>query len=325
MFSTRRLLSFVTAIGAAMLLQAVATSAQTYPSRGLRIVTPFAAGAASDIELRFLGDRMSARLQVPVVIENSPGAGGITASRSVLNAPADGYSIAFVGNNTAVGVSLFSQPFDPRNDMVPVVGISEFAYLFVVNENSKYRTLQEIIAAAKAKPNSLNIGTSSVGTSDHLIALLFKSRLDIDFTIVPYRGPSELSVALLRNDIDLFINAYGGLRQALADSRMRALATTATVRLPELPDVPTMKEVGISDFEVKSWNGFYMAKGVPPVAVDTIHKTVTEILAQKNVHDKFREIGFEARALTPEQFDQRMRADIDRWGKVLTAAGIAKQ
>jgi tripartite-type tricarboxylate transporter receptor subunit TctC len=297
-----------------------------FPSRTVRIVTPFAAGAASDIELRALADIMSSEWHVPVVVENQPGTGGMTAAKSVLNAPADGYTIAFVGNNTAVAVSLFARPFDPRRDMTPVVGISEFAYLFVVNANSKYQTLQDFIAAAKNSPGALNVGTSSVGTSDHLIALLFKSNPGLDFAIVPYRGgPSELTVALLRNDIDMFVNAYGSLRQMIADKRMRALATTNATRTSELPEVPTMKESGVDNFEVTSWNGFYVPNGVPMETVNTIARTVSEILSRREVQKRFDEIGFKINVLTADALDRRMRSDIDRWAKVLADAGGAKQ
>jgi tripartite-type tricarboxylate transporter receptor subunit TctC len=297
-----------------------------FPSRTVRIVTPFAAGAASDIELRALADLMSSEWHVPVVVENQPGAGGVTAAKSVLNAPADGYTIAFVGNNTAVAVSLFAKPFDPRQEMTPVVGISEFAYLFVVNANSTYQTLQDFIAAAKNSPGALNVGTSSVGTSDHLIALLFKSNPGLNFAIIPYRGgPPELTVALLRNDVDMFVNAYGSLRQVIADKRMRAIATTNATRLPELPEVPNMKESGVDNFEVTSWNGFYVRNRVPMETVNTIARTVSEILSRGEVQKRFDGIGFKINLLTADALDRRMRSDIDRWAKVLADAGVAKQ
>ena len=297
----------------------------SFPSRSLRIVTPFAAGAASDVMLRFLADKMSAHFKVPVVVENAPGAGGINAARAVTNAQPDGYNIAFVGNNTAIGVSLFTRPFDPRIEMVPVVGISDFAYLFVTGEKSPYQTMQDVIRAARSKPNSLNIGASSVGGSDHLIALLFKSTLQLDLTVVPFRGPSELSVALLRGDIDLLVNAYAGLRQAIAEKQMRPLATTAATRLPELPNVPTMEEGGVQNFVVTSWNGFYMNKGTPPAAAATIAQAVTEILSREDVRERFRSLGFEPRALNAMQFDQRMHSEIERWAKVISGAGIEKR
>lgn len=209
--------------------------------------------------------------------------------------------------------------------MRPIAGVSEFAYLFVTSAASPYKTLQEWISAAKAKPGTLSVGTSSAGTSNHLVALLFKSTQKIDFTVVPYRGPSELSVALLRNDVDLVVNAYGGLRAGIDAKQIRPLAVTSAARIPELPDVPTMKEAGVADFEVTSWNGLYGPKGMPQQAVDTLAREVNEILIQPDVKAKFKEIGFDARPLPPDQLDQRMRFEIDRWRKVITEAGISKE
>jgi tripartite-type tricarboxylate transporter receptor subunit TctC len=213
----------------------------------------------------------------PRVVQNQPGGGGIISGRTVTNAPADGYTIAWVGNNTAIGVSLFKEPFDPRQDMRPIVGVSEFAYLLVTNASSQFKTLREWLDAARAKPGTLSIGTSSAGTSNHLAALLFKSAKSLDVTVVPYRGPAELSVALLRNDVDLVVNAYGGLRASIEAKQIRPLAVTSASRISELPEVPTMKEAGVPGFEVTSWNGLYGPKDMPQQAVDTIAAVVTQI------------------------------------------------
>jgi tripartite-type tricarboxylate transporter receptor subunit TctC len=296
-----------------------------YPSRTIRVVTPFAAGAASDIALRILAEKMSTRLNVPVVVQNQPGGGGVIASRTVTNAPADGYTIAWVGNNTAIGVSLFNEPFDPRADMRPIVGVSEFAYLFVTGASSPYKTLADWMNAARQKPGKLSVGTSSAGTSNHLTALLFKSAQKLDFTVVPYRGPAELSVALLRNDVDLVVNAYGGLRAAIDARQIRPFAATSPARLPELPDVPTMKEAGVDDFVVSSWNGLYGPKDMPEQAVEALARAATESLAQSDTKAQFKEIGFEARALPADAQDKLMRTEIDRWAKVIADAGISKQ
>lgn len=305
--------------------QANAQADAAYPSRPIRVVTPFAAGAASDIALRILADKLSQRLNVPVIVQNQPGGGGVPAGRAVTNATPDGYTIAWVGNNTAIGVSLFREPFDPREDMKPIVGVSEFAYLFVTNQQSPYRSLQDFMAAARAKPGTLTAGTSSAGTSNHLTALLFKSTQHLDFTVVPYRGPSELSVALLRNDIDLVVNAYGGLRAAIETKQIRPLVVTSASRMTELPDVPTMQEAGVVDFEVTSWNGLYGPKDMPQQAVDTIAQATTAILQQPDVIAKFKEIGFDAKPLAAAAFNARMRFEIDRWARVIADAGISKQ
>jgi tripartite-type tricarboxylate transporter receptor subunit TctC len=324
-FNLNYVLAFIALVASAGVSSGIVLAQDKFPSRALRIVTPLAAGSASDIALRFLADRLSLRFNVPVVVENQTGAGGVTAARSVINAPHDGYTIAWLGNNTAISVSLFAQPFDPRKEAKPIVGVSEFAYLFVTNAASTYKALQDVISAARSKPGTLNVGTSSAGTSNHLTALLFKSVLGLDIVIVPYRGPSELSIALLRNDIDIVVNAYGGLRQGIEGKQIRALATTSSGRLDELPDVPTMAEAGVPDFEISSWNALYAPANAPELAVDTVRKAVTEILSQNDVKAKYREIGFTAQALPPDVQDKRMRSEIERWAKVIADSGIERR
>jgi tripartite-type tricarboxylate transporter receptor subunit TctC len=296
-----------------------------YPSRAIRIVTPLAAGSASDVVLRILAAKLSERFGVPVLVQNQPGGGGVIAARAVTNAPPDGYNIAWAGNNTAIGVSLFREPIDPRVEMTPIVGVSEFAYLFVDATASPSTTLQQWMTAARDKPGTLNVGTSSAGTSNHLAALLFKSTQNLNFTVVPYKGPAELSVALLRNEVDLVINAYGGLRAAIDAKQVRPLAVTSAERIPELPDVPTMKEAGVADFDVTSWNALYGPKGMPQPAIDVLARATTEILQRPDVIAQYKAIGFDARPIPAAALDQRMRFEIDRWAKVIAQAGISKQ
>jgi tripartite-type tricarboxylate transporter receptor subunit TctC len=297
----------------------------SYPSRPIRIVTPLAAGAASDIALRILAEKLSGRFGVPVIVQNEPGGAGVIADRAVTNARADGYTILWAGNNTATDVSLFKEPVDPRNELKPIVGVSEFPYLFVTSENSPYTTLQQWITVAKAKPKTLTIGTSSAGTTNYLAALLFKSIQKLDFTIVPYRGPSELTVALLRNDVDLVVNAYGGLRSQINAKQIRPLAITSAGRDPDLPNVPTMQEASVPDFVVMSWNALYGPKGIPQQAVDILGRAATEILEEPDVKEKFKEIGFDAQPLAAGPLDQRMRSEIERWAHVIADAGLEKQ
>ena len=300
--------------------------AQTdYPSRPVRIITPLAAGAASDIVLRILASELSDHFNMQFVVQNQPGAAGVAADRLITNAPADGFTLGWVGNNNAVGVSLFNEAVDPRQYFRPIVGVSEFAYLFVTNASSPYKTLKDWMDAARARPNTLTIGTSSAGTSNYLAALLFKSLQKLAVTVVPYRGPADLSVALLRNDVDLVVNAYGGLRPQIEDGKIRPLAVTSASRLTELPGVPTMAEAGVPDYVVTSWNSLYGPKAMPDQAADVLTRASTQILDDAGVKARFKEVGFEAKALPPRELDQRMRTEIDRWAHVIADAGLEKQ
>ena len=311
---------------AGSLVAANAVTAQPlYPNRSIRIVSPLAAGSVSDISLRVIGERLSQHLRVPVVIENQPGTGGVAAARTVMNSQPDGYTVGLGGNNWAISISLFKNfPFDPRKDLTPIVGLVEFAYVFVTNQSSKYNALNEVIAAGRAKA-PLTFGTSSAGTTNHLAALLFKSVTELNLVVVPYRGPAELSIALLRNDVDVVINAYGGLRQGIERKEIRALATTTAARIPQLPEVPTAREAGVADFEVSSWNGLYAPVGTPPNVVATLSKAITEVLAEKDIQQRHRELGLEVSPTPGDQLAKRMRSESDRWGKVINESGIEKQ
>jgi tripartite-type tricarboxylate transporter receptor subunit TctC len=301
-------------------------SAQTdYPLRPVRIITPLAAGSASDIVLRILAEKLSDHFNNQFIVQNQPGGGGVIADRTITNAPADGYTLGWVGNNNAIGISLFNEAVDPRQDFRPIVGVSDFAYLFVTSSSSPYKTLKDWMDAARAKPNTLTIGTSSAGTSNYLAALLFKSSQQLPVTVVPYRGPADLSVALLRNDVDLVVNAFGGLRPQIEAGKIRPLAVTSAARLPELPDVPTMAQAGVPDYVVTSWNSLYGPKAMPDQAVDVLTQASTQILGDPEVKARFKEVGFEARAVPPQELDRRMRMEIDRWARVIADAGLEKQ
>lgn len=306
-------------------LSPIPAAAQTdYPSRPVKIVTPLAAGSASDIVLRILAEKLSERFNMQFVVQNQPGGGGVIADRAITNAPSDGYTLGWVGNNNAIGVSLFKEAVDPRKELRPIVGVSEFAYLFVNSAASPYKGLKDWMDAARAKPGTLTIGTSSAGTSNYLAALLFKSAQNLAVTVVPYRGPAELSVALLRNDVDLVVNAYGGLRPQIEAGKIRALAVTSAARLAELPDVPTMAEAGVPDYVVTSWNSLYGPKAMPDQAVDILSHASTQILGDPGVKAKFKEAGFDAKALPAAELDRRMRTEIDRWARVIADAGLEK-
>lgn len=260
---------------------ALAQAQSAFPSRPIRILTQFPAGAVSDISLRILADRAGARLGTQIIVQNQPSAAGVTAAREALSAAADGYTLVMLSNATAVSAATYKQmPFDPLTDFAPISGMSDFAYLFLTNYNSNLRTLQDFLTAAKEGPGKLNVGTSAAGTTPYLTALLFKKAAGIDFAIVPYKGAPDLTVALLRSDVDVAINAYGGYREALVDKKLRALAATTANRTVFLPDVPTMKEAGVPNFEVSSWNGIFAPAATPAAVVDRLAQEFRAALAE---------------------------------------------
>jgi tripartite-type tricarboxylate transporter receptor subunit TctC len=297
-----------------------------YPTRPVRIILPFGAGGVADITARIVAEKLGDKLGHRFVIENQPGAGGITAARSVISAQPDGYTLGMLTNGTAISVPLFKAlPFDPLKDFAPISNLGYFDFIIATNSASKLETMADILKAAQEQPGQLNLGTINVGSSQNLSAELFKSTAKIDFTIIPYRGSPEVTVALLRNDIQVMVENYAAMRVGLSDGKIRAVASTGQRRLEWLPGVPTVREAGVADYEVISWNALFAPAATPPEVIGILNNALQDILAQPDVKKRLLELGIEAKASTPEELRARLKADIDKWAGVIERAGIAKQ
>jgi tripartite-type tricarboxylate transporter receptor subunit TctC len=242
-----------------------------------------------------------------------------------LSAPRDGYTLALFTNGTAISASLFNLPFDPLKDFAPVSTMGYFDCLFVTNAKSPYHTLQDVLKAAREKPGTLNVGTVIRGSTQNLTAELFKSTAGVDLVIVPFRTTPEAVIALLRDDIQMVIDFYAGLKPGLSDGSTRALAWSATKRSPALPDVPTVQEAGVPGFNVTSWNAFYAPADVPGNVIETLNGGLRTALADPEVKRKLLDLGIDSRPSTPAELDAQMRADIKKWSEVIARAGIPKQ
>jgi len=305
----------------------VAGAAQAkYPDKSVRIVVPFAAGGVADITARIIAEKLGDRLGQRFYVENQPGAGGIAAARSVISSPPDGATLALLSNGTAVSVSLFKKlPFDPLKDFVPISSLGYFDFIFATSANTTFKTLSDFVAAARAKPGTLNVGTINVGSTQNLSAELFKTAAGIDFTIIPYRGTPEIQVALLQGDVGLMIDSFSSMKGNLADGKLRALASSGGRRSEATPEIATVAESGVGNYDVVSWNALFAPAGTPPDIIKTLNDALREILADAGVKKKLIELGIEARASTPEEISGRLKSDIDKWGKVIDKAGIQKQ
>src|ERR1700726_1786865 len=297
-----------------------------YPDKAVRIVLPFAAGGVADITARIIAEKLGDKLGQRFYVENQPGAGGIAAARTVISSPPDGYTLALLTNGTAVSVSLFEKlPFDPMKDFVPISSLGFFDFIFCTGASSDFTTLADFIAAAKAKPGALNVGTVNIGSTQNLSAELFKTAANIDFTIVPYRGTPEVEVSLLQGNIALMIDSYSSMKGNLADGKFRALASSGPARSASTPDIATAHESGVTDYDVVSWNALFAPAGTPPEIVKTLNGALQDILADADVKQRLIALGIEARASTPQEISARLKADIGKWQKVIEKAGIPKQ
>jgi tripartite-type tricarboxylate transporter receptor subunit TctC len=300
--------------------------ATNYPDKSVRIVVPFAAGGVGDITARIIAEKLGDKLGQRFYVENQAGAGGIVAARTVISSPPDGYTLALLANGTAVSVSLFKKlPYDPLKDFAPISSLGFFDFLFATSANSPFKTLGDFIAAAKTRPGTLNAGTINVGSTQNLSAELFKTAAGIDFTIIPYRGTPEIQVALLQGDVALMIDSYSSMKGNLADGKLRALASSGARRSEATPELASVTEGGVADYDVVSWNALFAPAGTPPEIVKTLNAALQDILADADVKKRLLELGIEAKAGTPEALANRVRSDIDKWQKVIEKAGIQKQ
>jgi tripartite-type tricarboxylate transporter receptor subunit TctC len=297
-----------------------------YPNKPVRIVVPFAAGGVADITARTVAEKLGAKLGQRFYIENQPGAGGIAAARAVIASPPDGYTLAMLTNGTAVSVSLFKHlPYDPLKDFTPVSSLGFFDFVLATGANSPFKTLGDFVAAAKARPGTLNVGTINIGSTQNLSAELLKTAAGIDFVIVPFRGTPEVLVSLLQGDIALMIDGYSAIKGNLADGKIRPLAVSGAARLQSTPDIPGALEAGVSDYDVISWNALFAPAGTPPEIVKALNDALQEVLADADVKSRLLELGIDAKACMPQELSVRLQSDIDKWQKVIDQAGIQKQ
>lgn len=297
-----------------------------YPTREISLVIPFGPGGIADITARIVADSLGKKLGKQIVIMNQPGAGGSVAARVALNGEPDGYTLALLSNGTAISVPLFKNlQFDPVADFVPVSSLAYFDFVFVTKKDGKFKSLKDVLEAARADPGALNVGTINVGSSQNLAAELFKSTAGVDFTIVPYKGTPDLQVALLGGELDIIIDSQTALKAALQQDQAVAIASSGSTRSTLLPNVVTAQEEGVKGFDVTSWNGIFAPAGTPQGVVDKLNAAIVDVLADPDVKKRFAELGVEAHSSTPQEIGDRLKADIEKWSKVIENAGIARQ
>lgn len=306
----------------------VAVSAQTFPTKPIKIVVPNAPGGAADITARTVGQKLSEALDQPVVIENKPSAGGVIAAQQVAKSDADGHTILLISSGTAVSAALFkSLPFDTRKDFAPVSKLASFDLVIAVAEGGKFKTVAELLAYAKANPGKLNIGTPQVGTTQNLAAQLFKTAVGIDVQVVPFNGTPPVIAALRGGNIDAMVEILGPLMPQISSQALRPIALLGDQRTAVLPDVPIAREAGgsLANFSAASWNGLAVPAKTPKDVVAKLNRELVRILALPDVKLRLADLTLVAQSSTPEQLAQLLDGDIKKWADVIGRAKIQKQ
>ena len=310
----------------AMLLSfACAAAAQTtpYPAKPIRFVVPFPAGGPLDLVARSIGQDLSRSWGQPVIVDNRPGAGGNIGADLVAKAPADGYTILMGAVSThAINVTLYRKlPYDPINDFAPITLVTSVPNVLVLHPSVPAQNVKELIAIAKAKPGQLNFASGSTGSAGHLAGELFKTMAGVDMAHIPYKGAAPAVVDLLAGHVSLMFDNMSSALPNIKVGRVRAIAVTTLKRSPLLPALPTISESGLRGFDVSTWFGVFAPGGTAPAVVDRLNAEIVRILNTAQMRERLRVLGAEPATNKPGEFAAFIKAEIQKYAKVIKASG----
>lgn len=309
-------------IGAAA-LPGLARAQARFPERPITLLVPFGPGGIADLTARAVAEVMTQRLGQPVVVENKPSAGSIVASQAVASAKPDGHTLLLMSNGNAVSVGLFKKlPYDTQKGFAAISTLGYFDIGLFVASGSRFASLRDVLAFAKASPGKLNVGTIAVGSTQHLAAKLFETVAGIDALVVPYKGSPAVLTALRAGEVDVAFEIAGPMIPQVQAGVIKALAVSSDKRNPALPEVPTVQQAGVAGYNVASWNALAAPAGTPAEVVATLNRAAREAVASPAVQDKLGKLGMRLAASTPAELDALLGSEIKRWGDVIRAAKI---
>ena len=301
-------------------------AAQPYPSKPIRLVVGYGPGGVADITARLVAQKLSESMGQPVIVDNKPSAGGIMAGELVANADPDGYTLLHLHSGNAISAALYRKlPFDVKKDFDPIVNMGEFDAVVLVDKSSSIKTIADFLAKARANPDKTNIGTVSIGSTQHMSATLFKSSTGVDTPVVPYKTTPALFASLKAKDIDVAFEMVSPSMNLIRGGELRAIAVLSGKRFPGLPDVPTMIESGVKDFDVKAWNGMAAPAKTPKAIIDKLNKEVNAVLALPDVQKRFQELGLDPLGGTPAELRTKLFSEIDKWASLISKMNMERQ
>ena len=294
-----------------------------YPERTLRIVVPFAPGGGTDVVARTLAQDMQKDLGVTVIIENKPGAGTIIGTQAVAVSSPDGYTLLLGTFSHAVNTTLNATlPYDPHRDFAAVALVARSFNLVVVNPKSSFRSIADLIAAAKANPGKMTFGTYGVGTSAHLAGELFKDLAKVNLTAVPYKGAAPAITDLIGGQIDVMFTTVASAASLVESGQLRAIAVTSAERSPAFPQLPTVAEAGVPGYAAESWYGLFAPAGTPKDIIERLNKSAAVAVQSKAFKKLGVNEGLVMVMLPPEALDRYFHEEEERWRRVIGEAGI---
>ncbi|MBT9527892.1 MAG: tripartite tricarboxylate transporter substrate binding protein [Rhizobacter sp.] len=309
-------------IGAAA-LPTLAQAQARFPDKPIQLLVPFGPGGIADITARAVAEVMSQRLGQPIVVDNRPSAGSIVASQAVASAKPDGHTLLLMSNGNAVSVGLFKKlPYDTKKDFVGISTLGYFDIGLFIPAGSRFASLKDIVAHAKANPGKLNVGTIAAGSTQHLAAKMFETVAGLDVVLVPYKGSPAVVTALRTGEIDLAFEIVGPMLSQVQAGVVKVLAVSSDKRNPALPAVPTAIEAGVPGYNVASWNALAAPAGTPPAVIELLNRAAREAVASPAVQDKLGKLGMRVVSSSPAELERLLAGEIDRWGAVIRAAKI---
>jgi tripartite-type tricarboxylate transporter receptor subunit TctC len=307
----------------ALLLCSGIAVAADYPTKPIRLVVPFPAGGPVDITARTLSPRLGEVLGQRVLIDNRGGAGGVLGSDIVAKSPPDGHTLLLCTTGNAINVSLVPNlPYDIRKDFAPVSMVAIITSILVVHPSLPVKSVKELIALAKAKPDALSYASTGNGAPTHLAGELFKSMAGVKMLHVPYKGAAPAVVDLISGHVQLsFISAPGAMPH-VQEGRLRVLAVTNSKRSVLLPAIPTISEAGLKGYESEGWHGLFTPAGTPKPAIDRLYKEISTLLRDTKINSVLAAGGAEPVGMPPEEFGRKLNLEIEKWAKVVKSSGM---
>lgn len=310
-------------LGSASVLHA---QTNTYPNKPIRLVVGYAPGGVADITARMVAQKLSDALGQQVVVDNKPSAGGIVAGETVAKADPDGYTLLHMNYGNAVSAAMFNKmPYDIKRDFQPISAMGFFDVVMLVDKSSDIQSVQDFISKAKANPDKYNIGTVSLGSGQHMSAVLFKSLTGLNTTIVPYKTTPSLMLALKSKDIAVAFEIISPAMPLIRGGEIKAMAVSSATRFRGLPEVPTLAESGVKGYNVTAWNGVAAPAKTPRPIIDRLNKEINAALALPDVRSKFQDVGIDARGGTPEELRDILSTEIDKWNNLVTTMKLERQ
>jgi tripartite-type tricarboxylate transporter receptor subunit TctC len=302
---------------------ASALAQQPYPSRPIRLISPFAPGGGNDILCRTIAPKLTERIRQQVIVDNRPGANGIIGTEVAARSAPDGYTIVLIPSGHAVNASLHRKlPYDSIKDFTPITLVGSSPLILAVHPSLPARNVKELIALAKAHPEQLTYGSAGIGSSGHLGGALFDALTGTKMVHVPYKGMSLAITDLMSGQVSLVFGTSLSVMPHVRSGRLRAMATTGAQRSPALPDLPTVAEAGVPGYEAGLWYGFVGPAHIPAEIVRRLNAEIVAVLKLTEVRERLASQGVDAQPSTPEEFGRLLASDLERWAKVVQRAGI---